>query len=1243
MKKSTDCFHILRKILFLFLASSCAFANIWEAHAATFNPPDGDVAGLIAAINTANATAGPDTPDTINPASGGVHMTASSLAEGRGNDVAKTKLVEAYGKTPMGFEENIGQSDAQVKFITRGLGYSLYLTPTEAVLVLSKQPAKQDNLNKAKPIDVSERTESRVLRMSMVGANSSPALAGVEMQSGKSNYIRGKNKSKWTTGVSRYNRVLYHELYKGIDLAFYGNQKILEYDFIVKSGASPDSIRFAFTGADSKEIDADGNLILHFGNEKIIQHSPVAYQVVNGQRQGVKSRYVLAAKGEIAFDVGSYDAGKALIIDPMLAYSTYLGGNSSDYPQGFAVDASGNAYVVGYTSSADFPILNAGQVANAGLNDVFVTKLDSTGVLIYSTYLGGNGRDFATGVAVDVSGNAYVLGNTESTDFPIQNAAQSTFGGGRNDAFVTKLDATGALAYSTYLGGNSIDIPQSIVVDTSGNTYVTGYTWSANFPTLHAVQAIYGGGATDVFITKLGGNGALVYSTYLGGAGGYAQDIPSDIAVDSSGNAYVTGSTYSVDFPTLNAAQPIKSGSLYTNDAFVTKLDAAGALAYSTYLGGNWSDGASDIAVDASGSAYVTGRTSSTDFPTLNAAQTVNGGVSDAFVTKLNATGVLAYSTYLGGNSPDQPRRIAVDASGNAYVAGITVSTDFPTQNAAQSTFGGGSSDAFVTKLDATGALAYSTYLGGYLFDNINGLAVDATGNAYVAGTTVSTDFPTQNAAQSTFGGGSSDAFVTKLDATGTLAYSTYLGGSGGDGALGIGVDASGSVYVAGNTVSADFPTQNAAQSTFGGGRNDAFVTKIGASNQPPVANAGADQNIFLTHTALLDGSASSDPEGSALTYLWAIDSAPIGSTTALICTTCATPNLTPDVAGTYVVSLVVNDGLLDSAAATVSITATENLPPVAAATGSPVIGLLPLAVSFSAGASNDPEGGALSYSWNFGDPASGPDNSSTLVNPIHLYNAAGTYNAVVTVTDDFSQTDQASVQIIVTAPNLPPTVSPTATPSSGTAPLNVQFVAGASDVNPDDVLTYSWDFGDSGTSTSANPLHSYAVAGTYTATVAVADGVNPAVSSSLVISVDSPLEISVSEFKVDYGEKGKVKGKISLKADFTYPGMPAPSDVIKVVFDGITLLEASFSSFEQESDDAGEFEYESGNVHAKIDFTKMTIKVSRHRMLLSGLDTNNGIDVVVYFGPHSATDHFVPKVKVKKYHDDEKEMSYKR
>jgi len=417
------------------------------------------------------------------------------------------------------------------------------------------------------------------------------------------------------------------------------------------------------------------------------------------------------------------------------------------------------------------------------------------------------------------------------------------------------------------------------------------------------------------------------------------------------------------------------------------------------------------------------------------------------------------------------------------------------------------------------------------------------------------------------------------------------------------------------------------------------------STNQSPIANAGADQNIFLTQTALLDGSGSSDPEGSALTYLWAIDSAPVGSTAALSCTTCITPNLTPDIAGTYIVSLVVNDGSLDSAAATVSVSATQNLPPVAAATGSPLTGLLPLAVSFTAGASYDPEAGSLTYSWDFGDPSSGSNNTSSIMEPGHTYHAAGTYNAVVTVTDDFNQTDQAAVEIVVTAPNLPPTVAPTATPSSGAAPLGVQFTANASDEDAT-LLNYSWNFGDGGTSAETNPVHTYAVAGTYTATVSVSDGVNsPVVSNDLVISVDSPLSISITESKVDYGKKGKVKGKISLKADFTYPGTPATLDVIKVVFDGMILLEAPFSSFEEESDDPGEFEYESENVHAKIDFTKMTIKVSRHKMLLGTLDVSNGIDVVIYFGAHSANDHFIPKVKVKKPHDedDEKEMSHKK
>jgi hypothetical protein len=323
-------------------------------------------------------------------------VAASSQIESKVADVAKMKIVESYGKTPMGFEENIGQTDERVKFMTRGQGYSLFLTPAEAVLVLSKQSARQDEINKADPgadEKRAESTESRVLRLSMAGANPSPEIVGVDKQSGNSNYIRGNDRSQWQTGISRYDRVRYSEVYAGIDLAFYGNQKRLEYDFIVKPGASPETIHLAFSGADRQEIDAEGNLILHLGDDQVIQHAPLTYQMVNGERQSIESSYMLAENGEVAFEVAAYDAGKDLIIDPTLVYSTYFGGYDADDGYGIAVDGSGNAYVTGYTRSTDYPTVNAVQATTAGGVDAFVTKLDAAGAPVYSTYLGGTGDD----------------------------------------------------------------------------------------------------------------------------------------------------------------------------------------------------------------------------------------------------------------------------------------------------------------------------------------------------------------------------------------------------------------------------------------------------------------------------------------------------------------------------------------------------------------------------------------------------------------------------------------------------------------------------------------------------------------------------------------------------------------------------------------------------------------------------------------------------------------------------------
>jgi hypothetical protein len=410
---------------------------------------------------------------------------------------------------------------------------------------------------------------------------------------------------------------------------------------------------------------------------------------------------------------------------------------------------------------------------------------------------------------------------------------------------VTKINASGtALVYSTYLGGSTVDFSSGIAVDASGNAYVTGGTFSTNFPTANALQATLTG-TRNAFVTKLNPTGsALVYSTYLGGNGGNAGfgfgDFGSGIVADASGNAYVTGKTTSTNFPTVNALQSTLGG---FENAFVTKINPTGsALVYSTYLGGSGSDEGSSIAVDASGNVYITGFTTSTNFPTANALQSTLAGIpglADVFVTKINATGsALVYSTYLGGSEVDFGNGIAVDTSGNAYVTGSTVSTNFPTANALQATLAG-CCNAFVTKMNASGsALIYSTYLGGSgngkFGDGGSSIAVDALGNAYVTGSTLSTNFPTANALQPTFGGGNGDAFVTKINPIGSaLVYSTYLGGNNTDLATGIAVDACGNAYMIGSTSSTNFPTANALQPTLGGSGN-AFVAKIGSVDITP-------------------------------------------------------------------------------------------------------------------------------------------------------------------------------------------------------------------------------------------------------------------------------------------------------------------------------------------------------------------------------------------------------------------------
>jgi len=757
--------------------------------------------------------------------------------------VARPRAVEGYGRLPLSFEVNRGQTDAQVRFLARGQGYTLFLTSQQAVLSVQKSEGgsrKREELGNPgsefaagrlalfneHPLPMTDRfkpqgthrTTNAVLQMQLVGANSNARVSGAEELPGKSNYFIGNDPKKWRTNIPTYAKVQIEDIYPGVDLVYYGNQGQLEYDFVVRPGADPNAIKLALASApkgkgspDSRDsveassvkIDGNGDLVVQADGGEVRFHKPVVYQPASAEsgrptaeKTLVAGRYTINDQKEVAFAIGEYDKTKPLVIDPVLAYSTYLGGSQQEQGYGVAVDSSGNAYVTGYTISKDFPISNAFQPTNHsaflfGAN-AFVTKFNADGsALLYSTYLGGNATDFAFAIAVDGSGNAYVTGQTDSTDFPTVNPLQAAYAGAQ-DSFLTKLSADGsALLYSTYLGGSGNDEPSAIAVDGSSSAYVTGWTDSTNFPTTpgafqgsnHAVPPY----TANAFVVKFSPNGsALAYSTYLGGSRG---DRGAGIAVDRAGNAYVTGGASSTDFPTANAFQ---SSMHDFGAAFVTELNAnASALVYSTYLGGTshpnqgmlvGGSGASGIAVDSSGNAYVTGSTYCTDFPTtVTAYQGSNhaspSGSPNAFLTKFNSGGsALVYSTYLGGSRGDQANGIAINSSGNAYLTGYTADTDFPTASPIQANNNASNiagRNAFVTEFTPDGSgLVYSTYLGGSGNDTAYGIAVDGSNNTYVTGAAGSPDFPIFNPFQATKHNQSYSVFVAKIGFSADLTIS---------------------------------------------------------------------------------------------------------------------------------------------------------------------------------------------------------------------------------------------------------------------------------------------------------------------------------------------------------------------------------------------------------------------------------------------------------------------------------------
>jgi hypothetical protein len=906
-------------------------------------------------------------------------------------------------RLPLAFEPNLGQSGPEVKFLSHSRGYSLFLTSTQAVLAF---PLQRESKGKEK--------ESAAVGMQFAGANTAAMVAGTELLPGHSNYFIGNDRSRWLRNVAQFSRVRYQSLYSGIDLDFYGREGRLEYDFRVAPGADPRQIGLQFNGTDAIHISKNGDLVLATAGRELRFQAPQIYQLAGDREEPVSGGFVLSADGHVGFQVGEYDRTRMLVIDPVLAYSTYLGGSGAEscaaitgasagfvpHCPAIAIDSASRVYIAGATTSPgnSFPGAGAGLTLN-GTADVFVSRISSSGTGLavdYVTYLGATGTQYPTGIGVDSGFNVYVTGNTDSAQFPTVNGLPGSPSG--NHAFLGKLDSGANLVYSTYLAGSGSDSASDLAVDSQARAYVFGITSSTDFPvTPGALQPQYpSGAANQFFFAKVDpaqtGSNSLLYSTFFGGSTPNSGSVMGGaIAVDSLSNVYLAGGTTFDNMPVVNAYQgTIKGGS----DIWAAKLKAPAtntqqySLVYETYLGGSGNDVAYGVASDGT-NTFVTGSTSSIDItlPTgITPFQGTNGGVQDAFVAKFGVpttTGTtqgsvpLNYFSYLGGNLLDAGLAITADASQNVRVTGLTQSGGtFPNTNPLPNVSGGGT-DAFAARIATSSGVASATsILGGSGTDIGTSIATDVTLNSYIGGETSSGDFPAAASAgqppitpvQAALSG-SSDAFISKLGPTITGVTLTCPGTVTTCNPTGAG--ASPSPQGVGSAVTFTYPIYNTGDPVNGA----VFTATVQGTNSTITsASASSGSCTTTTSTAVCNlgilGTSTITTSGSNTTLAFAgkvtITATAIAPSTPLSTTSSIGNSGVLTLAGTTFQSTLgqqaqINDFVISATPASQSVTAGNQATYVVTVTPT---GVIPASVSLST-CSNLPAGANCVYSGN--------------------------------------------------------------------------------------------------------------------------------------------------------------------------------------------------------------------------------------------------------------------------------------